>query len=32
LLVNLTMVVTFATVCSTLLSDAVQRGFARSAA
>jgi peptide/nickel transport system permease protein len=32
LLVNLTMVVTFVTVCSTLLSDAVQRGFTRSAA
>lgn len=32
LLVNLTMVVTFATVCATLISDAAQRGFARSAA
>jgi peptide/nickel transport system permease protein len=32
LLVNLTMVVTFVTVCSTLLSDAAQRGFTRSAA
>jgi peptide/nickel transport system permease protein len=32
LLVNLTMVVTFATVCATLVSDAAQRGFARSAA
>ncbi|HWF02411.1 MAG TPA: ABC transporter permease [Candidatus Angelobacter sp.] len=30
LLVNLTMVVTFVTVCSTLLSDAAQRGFTRS--
>jgi len=27
LLVNLTMIVTFATVCATLLSDAAQRGF-----
>jgi peptide/nickel transport system permease protein len=32
LLVNLTMVVTFATVCATLVSDAAQRGFTRSAA
>jgi peptide/nickel transport system permease protein len=32
LLVNLTMVVTFATVCATLISDAAQRGFIRSAA
>lgn len=32
LLVNLTMVVTFATVCATLISDAAQRGFTRSAA
>jgi peptide/nickel transport system permease protein len=32
LLVNLTMVVTFMTVCATLLSDAAQRGFTRSAA
>ncbi|MGZ4896500.1 MAG: ABC transporter permease subunit [Candidatus Angelobacter sp.] len=32
LLVNLTMVVTFVTVCATLISDAAQRGFARSAA
>ena len=32
LLVNLTMVVTFATVCATLVSDAAQRGLARSAA
>lgn len=32
LLVNLTMVVTFMTVCATLVSDAVQRGFTRSAA
>jgi peptide/nickel transport system permease protein len=32
LLVNLTMVVTFATVCSTLISDAAQRGFTRGAA
>jgi peptide/nickel transport system permease protein len=32
LLVNLTMVVTFATVCSTLISDAAQRGFNRGAA
>ncbi len=32
LLVNLTMVVTFVTVCSTLISDAAQRGFTRSAA
>ncbi|HLK54664.1 MAG TPA: ABC transporter permease [Candidatus Angelobacter sp.] len=32
LLVNLTMVVTFVTVCSTLVSDAAQRGFTRSAA
>jgi peptide/nickel transport system permease protein len=29
LLVNLTMVVTFLTVCATLISDAAQRGFAR---
>jgi peptide/nickel transport system permease protein len=32
LLVNLTMAVTFVTVCATLLSDAAQRGFSRSAA
>jgi peptide/nickel transport system permease protein len=32
LLVNLTMVVSFVTVCATLISDAAQRGFARSAA
>jgi peptide/nickel transport system permease protein len=32
LLVNLTMIVTFVTVCSTLISDAAQRGFTRSAA
>jgi peptide/nickel transport system permease protein len=32
LLVNLTILVTFATVCATLISDAAQRGFARSAA
>ena len=32
LLVNLTMIVTFATVCATLISDAAQRGFKRSAA
>jgi peptide/nickel transport system permease protein len=32
LLVNLTMVVTFVTVCATLISDAAQRGFTRSAA
>jgi peptide/nickel transport system permease protein len=32
LLVNLTLVVTFATVCSTLISDAAQRGFTRGAA
>jgi peptide/nickel transport system permease protein len=32
LLVNLTMVVTFFTVCATLLSDGAQRGFTRSAA
>jgi peptide/nickel transport system permease protein len=32
LLVNLTMVVTFMTVCATLISDAAQRGFTRSAA
>ncbi|HEX4602694.1 MAG TPA: ABC transporter permease [Candidatus Angelobacter sp.] len=32
LLVNLTMVVTFMTVCATLVSDAAQRGFMRSAA
>jgi peptide/nickel transport system permease protein len=32
LLVNLTMVVTFVTVCSTLVSDAAQRGLTRSAA
>ncbi|MGC2696404.1 MAG: ABC transporter permease [Candidatus Angelobacter sp.] len=32
LLVNLTMVVTFATVCATLISDAAQRSFTRSAA
>jgi peptide/nickel transport system permease protein len=31
LLVNLTMVVTFVTVCSTLISDAAQRGFTRTA-
>lgn len=31
LLVNLTMVVTFVTVCATLISDAAQRGFTRSA-
>ncbi|MBZ5504632.1 MAG: ABC transporter permease [Acidobacteriia bacterium] len=30
LLVNLTMVVTFMTVCATLISDAAQRGFTRS--
>ena len=29
LLVNLTIIVTFATVCATLISDAAQRGFAR---
>lgn len=29
LLVNLTMIVTFVTVCATLLSDAAQRGFTR---
>jgi peptide/nickel transport system permease protein len=32
LLVNLTMVVTFVTVCSTLISDAAQRGCTRTAA
>jgi peptide/nickel transport system permease protein len=32
LLVNLTMVVTFVTVCATLVSDAAQRGLTRSAA
>jgi peptide/nickel transport system permease protein len=32
LLVNLTMVVTFITVCATLISDFAQRGFTRSAA
>jgi peptide/nickel transport system permease protein len=32
LLVNLTMVVTFVTVCATLISDAAQQGFKRSAA
>lgn len=32
LLVNLTMVVTFVTVCATLISDAAQRGLGRSAA
>jgi len=32
LLVNLTMVVTCMTVCATLISDAAQRGFTRSAA
>jgi len=32
LLVNLTMVVTFLTVCATLISDAAQHGFRRSAA
>ena len=32
LLVNLTMVVTFVTVCATLVSDAAQRGFTRSTA
>jgi len=32
LLVNLTMVVTFVTVCVTLISDAAQRGLGRSAA
>jgi peptide/nickel transport system permease protein len=32
LLVNLTMVVTFVAVCATLISDAAQRGFTRSAA
>ena len=32
LLVNLTMIVTFVTVCATLISDAAQRGLARSAA
>lgn len=31
LLVNLTMVVTFVTVCATLISDAAQRGLSRSA-
>ncbi|HEY2497974.1 MAG TPA: ABC transporter permease [Candidatus Angelobacter sp.] len=31
LLVNLTMIVTFVTVCSTLISDAAQRGFTRGA-
>jgi peptide/nickel transport system permease protein len=31
LLVNLTMVVTFLTVCATLISDAAQRGFTRRA-
>jgi peptide/nickel transport system permease protein len=32
LLVNLTMVVTFVTVCATLISDAAQQGFKRSVA
>lgn len=32
LLVNLTMIVTFVTVCATLISDGVQRGLTRSAA
>jgi len=32
LLVNLTMIVTFVTVCATLISDAAQRRFTRSAA
>jgi peptide/nickel transport system permease protein len=32
LLVNLTMIVTFATVCATLISDGAQRAFTRSAA
>lgn len=32
LLVNLTLVITFVTVCSTLISDAAQRGFKRSEA
>jgi|SRR5579884_1745566 len=32
LLINLTMIVTFVTVCATLVSDAAQRGFTRSAA
>jgi peptide/nickel transport system permease protein len=32
LLVNLTMVVTFVTVCATLISDVAQRGLSRSAA
>jgi len=32
LLINLTMIVTFVTVCATLISDAAQRGFTRSAA
>src|ERR1700744_5799662 len=32
LLINLTMVVTFVTVCSTLISDAAQHGFKRSEA
>jgi peptide/nickel transport system permease protein len=32
LLINLTMVVTFVTVCATLISDAAQRSFTRSAA
>jgi peptide/nickel transport system permease protein len=32
LLVNLTMIVTLVTVCATLISDAAQRGFIRSAA
>ena len=32
LLVNLTMIVTFVTVCATLISDAAQRGLTRSAA
>lgn len=32
LLVNLTMIVTFVTVCATLISDGAQRGFTRSAA
>ena len=31
-LVNLTLVVTFVTVCATMLSDAARRGFTRSAA
>ncbi|HKV95663.1 MAG TPA: ABC transporter permease [Candidatus Angelobacter sp.] len=32
LLVNLTMIVTFVTVCATLISDGAQKGFTRSAA